>query len=323
MFNVQYFTLLVMCSLHICNTASGEQISFSKKIHNQDEVTNYQFSYQWQDHLNEQQSLIFQLPQHTIFDRYRNFRKHNNNHIQHAVYHALQKHFNNNPVNGIEVQLSQNLYPRVIGNDETQVNKIYKLIGKLTQKYRYEYLKSVYYHQFTTHQKILGIKPDHSLIAIESVADLKALKPIILGKASIKNIRKVSNYVLGFIQNIPYITLESRITSSGKNFKPPLRLLWENQGDCDSKVTLAASLLRALMPRVNLALIFMDNHALIGIDIKPKKNDIAIVLNNITYVVAEVSGPDLLPIGKLMPSSRQEILAGHYVAEKLTDLSNL
>jgi hypothetical protein len=76
------------------------------------------------------------------------------------------------------------------------------------------------------------------------------------------------------------------------------------------------------MPRVNLALIFMDNHALIGIDTKPQENDITIVLNNITYVVAEVSGPDLMPIGKLAANSVQAILAGHYVAEKMTYLSS-
>jgi hypothetical protein len=322
MFNAKHFTLLVMFSLHTGNTAYGEQISFSKQIQHQGEVPFYQFSYQWQDHLNRQQSLAFQLPQQTIFDRYRNFRRHNNNHIQQSVHRSLQKHLDKNPINGVEIQLNQKLYPKVIGNDQMKVNKAYRQIDALSQKYRYEYLQSVYYHQFTTHQNIIAIKPDHSRIAMESVADIKALKPIILEKASIKNIRKVSNYVLSFIQNIPYITLQSRITSSGASFNPPLQLLWENQGDCDSKVTLAASLLRALMPRVNLALIFMDDHALVGIDIKPQENDISIILNNITYVVAEVSGPDLMPIGKLAPNSVQAILAGHYVAEKMTYLSS-
>ena len=147
------------------------------------------------------------------------------------------------------------------------------------------------------------------------IADLKIIKPLILEKVSIKNIRKVTNYVLSFIQNIPYSPLDSRISSSGAGFNTPLKLLWENQGDCDSKVTLTASLLRALMPRISMVLVFIDQHAFIGIAIPPNGDEIAIIENGVTYVLAEPTGPALLPLGELAPSSEQAIYNGHYITQ--------
>jgi len=118
------------------------------------------------------------------------------------------------------------------------------------------------------------------------------------------------------VQSIPYAKLESRLTSSGAGFSPPLDLLYRNKGDCDSKVTLTAAILRALMPRINLTIIYIDNHALLGIDILPEGDEVTIVKDDITYVVAEPTGPAILALGQVASFSKQAVLAGLYNAEK-------
>jgi hypothetical protein len=156
---------------------------------------------------------------------------------------------------------------------------------------------------------------NHTSIANDSVADFKVLKPIILEKVSIKNIRKVTNLVLSFVQSIPYSTLESRITSSGAGFNPPAKLLWENQGDCDSKMTLTATILRALMPRIDMAMIYIDKHAFIGIAIPADAGEMTIEHQGVNYLLGEPTGPALYKLGRLAPESELAINQGAYVAE--------
>ena len=167
----------------------------------------------------------------------------------------------------------------------------YQQVKKLEQQETQKYFKENYFQYFVDHNNQAGVKVNHIDIANDSVTDFKFLKNIILEKVSIKNIRKVTNYVLAFVQNIPYSPLESRISSSGAGFNPPAKIIWENQGDCDSKMTLTATLLRALMPRIDMAMIFIDQHAFIGIAIPPKAGEITVKDKGITYVLAEPTGP--------------------------------
>ncbi|MCI2285671.1 hypothetical protein L3081_22700 [Colwellia sp. MSW7] len=132
---------------------------------------------------------------------------------------------------------------------------------------------------------------------------------------SIKNIRKVTDYVLSFVQNIPYATLESRVTSSGTGFNSPAKLLWENQGDCDSKVTLTATILRALMPRIPMVMIFIDQHAFIGIATPATTGEMTIEYQGVNYLLGEPTGPGLYKLGKLAPESELAINQGRYVVE--------
>jgi hypothetical protein len=297
----------------------AEQTHFSKKLID----ANYHFSYQWLDHKGEPQSISFSLPQQKIFDRYRSFSIYQPKLAHEYVNKSLKKHFNKTPIQGVQVTFKDEngtFQAEIKSNNPQLLQSTTEKISQLEQTFTQEYLTKKYYHQFITPSQINAIKPDHGRIALESVKDLKSLKTIILEKSYIKNIRKVSNYVLNFVQNIPYSTLESRITSSGAGFSPPLKLLWENQGDCDSKVTLTASLLRVLMPRIKLALIYIDNHAFIGIKVAPQDDDITVEHQGITYVLAEPTGPAVLALGKIAAESEQAIYNGHYTLETFHDI---
>jgi hypothetical protein len=324
---VFHFTMLevpkALCfifgSLFISAFSYAEQTHFSKTL----VESQYNFNYQWLDHKKEAQSISFSLPQKEIFDRYREFSIYQPKLAQEYINKSLKKYFKKTPIQGIQISFKEEngFFQAQLKSPNSQLLQITsEKINQLEQEFTQEYLAKKYYHHFITPNLNTAIKPDHGRIALESVSDLKSLKPIILEKSFVKNIRKVSNYVLSFVQSIPYSTLESRITSSGAGFSPPLKLLWENQGDCDSKVTLTAALLRVLMPRIKLALIYIENHAFIGIKVAPQGDDITVIKDGITYVLAEPTGPAVFALGKIAEASEQAIYNGHYTLETFHDI---
>jgi hypothetical protein len=305
---------LFTCCLLISSVAFADQSAFSKT----ELGDNYQFNYQWQDQQGTTQSIQFLLPKQAMFDRFRNFKTFKPEMAKFAINNALKKELRTDPIRGVIIDFGKSSTDDVIkikGQDSRAVNNAYAKINKLKQEVSNKYLADNYYQQFVTHDQISAIKPDHARFANISSIDLKPIKPTILEKFSIKNIRKITNYVLSFVQSIPYSTLESRVTASGAGFSPPLKLLWENQGDCDSKVTLTAAILRTLMPRIKMILVFIDNHALIGIEIPVQADDQTITLDGISYVLAEPTGPGLFNLGKIAQASELAVGNGHYIAE--------
>jgi len=305
--------VLAVVLLLLFFTAKGqaEQLSFSKKAVEQ----GHSFHYQWLDYANVEQEISFILSQEGLFERFRNFKTYQHSYAQKTILRRIKKHMQKKPIAGVQIiyrQQHDKFSVEAKGLDRKKVADAYREIVKVEQQVTKKYFKETYYQAFTNHEQVNGIKVDHVSIANNSVIDLKPLKPIILDKVSIQNIRKASNYVLGFVQSIPYSTLESRLTSSGAGFNPPLRVLWENQGDCDSKMTLTAALLRALMPRIEMVLIYIDGHAFIGINIPAEAGEVTIEHQGIHYLLAEPTGPALLPLGKLAPESELAINQGHY-----------
>jgi hypothetical protein len=292
----------------------AQQLGFSKTQVEQ----GYYFQYQWLDHDKNGQTINFTLNKEGLFERFRNFKTYQSSYAQKTILRRIKKKMQRNPIPGVQISYRQQQDKFLIeakGLDKNKVAEAYRALARLEHEVTQKYLKDTYYQAFTNHEQINGIKVDHVSIANSSVADLKSLKPLILEHVSIQNIRKVTNYVLSFVQSIPYSTLESRITSSGAGFNPPLQVLWENQGDCDSKMTLTAALLRALMPRIDMALIYIDGHAFIGINIPGEAGEVTIMHNEVSYLLAEPTGPALLPLGTLAPESELAINQGHYTAQ--------
>lgn len=307
------FTIVVFFIFFITK-AQAQQLSFSKTKIEQ----SYSFQYQWLDHNNNEKAISFILNQEGLFERFRDFKTYQSSYAQKNILRRVKKKMHKNPIAGVQIFYRQQQGKFLIeakGVDKDKVAEAYQALIKVQNEVTQKYLKQTYYQAFTNHEQISGIKVDHVNIANNSVEDLKILKPLILDHVSIKNIRKVTNYVLGFVQSIPYSTLESRITSSGAGFNPPLKVLWENQGDCDSKMTLTVALLRALMPRIEMALIYIDEHAFIGINIPEGVGEVTIEHNKVTYLLADPTGPALLPLGTLAPESKLAINQGHYIAQ--------
>lgn len=296
------------------NYATAKQTKFSKKSTEQ----SVSFHYQWLDQVNKQQALSFSLDKTVLFGRYRNFKAYREKNAKMFVDQQVRKNLMKQPLADVQLSfLNENNSPQIqiSGQNQQAVNKAAKEISALEQRLMAKYLTDNYYIEFTSYDNNRAIKPDHVRFARESVIDFKPLKPMILDTVSIQNVRMVTNYILGFVQSIPYSTLESRVTSSGAGFNPPFRTLWENQGDCDSKVTLTAALFRSLMPRIKMMLVFIDNHALLAIDIPSEGDEITINVDGINYVLAEPTGPHKMLMGELSEASEFAIRNGRYYAE--------
>lgn len=298
----------------ILTSAQAKQLHFSK----QESATSFQLNYRWTDYLNNEQSISFSLTKAAIFDHFRDFKAYKAKHAEKSIYRIMKKNLAKKPLEDVQIffeQKNERVNIKITGRNLDRIQQARVAIKKLEQQATEQYFKENFYHQFINYEQIKGIKPDHVRIANITVPEFKTFKPLILKKVSIQNIREVTNYVLGFVQSIPYSPLESRLTSSGAGFNPPLKLLWENQGDCDSKVTLVAAMLRSLMPRIKMILVYIDQHAFIGIAVPPVGDELTISHQNITYVLAEPTGPGILGLGKLAPDSEQAILNGHYSTE--------
>lgn len=294
---------------------SAQQSNFSKV--EQDE--SYSFNYQWQDQLQNQQNISFSLPKKALFSRFRNFKAYKAEFAEQYVAQQIRRKLMESPIPNVQVNFRKQrgkITLDIKSTDAALIGKAYEKIAKMEQELTTEFLKQNHYQTFTTYDNTKGIKPNHRAIAQATVMDLKPLREPILNKVSIKNIRKVTDYTLGFVQSIPYSALESRISSSGAGFSTPLKLLWENQGDCDSKVTLTGALLRTLMPRVKIIFIFIEQHALIGIDVPARAGETSIAHNGTNYLLAEPTGPASLLLGKIAPQSKLAIDNKHYIVEE-------
>lgn len=302
-----------ICLLFIIS-AHAELLDFKK----QEQENTYQFSYQWSNKNKTIEHIEFNLSKDKLFNSYRGFKAYKADIAVKYVNHKIKKHLIKQPLKGVNIKYSTRQSDDsyiLTGKDNDALHKAKVEISRLKQSFFQEYLSANYYQRFETHQQTLAIKPHHMRFAEESVEALKNLKPLILNKVSVINIRQVTDFTLGFVQSIPYSKLESRELSSGLGFNPPLKVLWENQGDCDSKATLTLAILRTLMPRVKLALVLLDEHALIAIQIPPVGNDLSIKINQENYVLADPTGPAYFLLGEVSESSELSVLQGQYVAE--------
>lgn len=308
-------SLFVTTLAIFCVGSHAEQISFSKEKHGDD----YHFNYQWKTQNKETKQLSFPLSQDALLNKFRDFKAYKPVVAQQVINQSLYRAIKKTPMKGVRVHFQnsgENMDMRLVSRDDELINAATIKIKALERQITQDYFEDNYYQHFVTFDQQRGVKPHHVNFAKDSVEDLRALKAIMLEQVSIRSVRSATDFALSFVQTIPYSTLESRVSSPGAGFSPPLRVLWENKGDCDSKVTLTASLLRMLMPRVKIALIFIDQHALIGIEVPPLSGDESITHDDVIYALAEPTGPRLLSLGKIAESSAQAIAAGHYVIEE-------
>lgn len=307
--------LLTVTLILFCSDSHAKQVSFAKDKVGDD----YHFNYQWQTKDQTIKQLSFPLSQFALFEKFRHFKAYKPVVAQQVINQSLYREIRKAPLKGVRVHFQSNgeeMDMRLIGRSDELIDAAASKIRSMEYKITQDYFNDNYYQHFVTFDQQRAVKPHHVNFARDSVEDLRALKEIMLEQVSVKNVRSATNFTLSFVQAIPYSTLESRVDSSGAGFSPPLRVLWENKGDCDSKVTLTAALLRMLMPRVKIALVFIDQHALIGIEVPINGSDKTLTYNNVVYALAEPTGPALMYLGEIADDSSQAIAAGHYIVEE-------
>ena len=133
--------------------------------------------------------------------------------------------------------------------------------------------------------------------------------------ASESDSRAYFSLILSWLQSIPYDTLEDRVVSNGSGYAPPISVLMQNLGDCDSKAVLASSMVRAFLPTTKMIVLYLPNHALLGIALTPMADDRTIEYDGDVYVLYDPTGPALIPFGQVSEDTERNIVTGRYQVE--------
>jgi len=107
---------------------------------------------------------------------------------------------------------------------------------------------------------------------------------------------------------------DGRLTAG---FSPPLEVLLEGRGDCDSKTALLAAMLLN-WDQIRLLGIGVPGHYLLGVLRVPARGDAFYEHDGLTYVLMEPAGPAWLPPGMIADSTLQRIGTGKVIVEPLT-----
>lgn len=109
---------------------------------------------------------------------------------------------------------------------------------------------------------------------------------------------------IAFMQAIPYQTLGKQ-RSTGMGFLPPLAVISENRGDCDSKSVAFAAIAHTIAPGIPIAIVLVPGHALVALGIPVQSGDATLISGGYTYVLAEPVGPAPARIGVIGPISQK------------------
>lgn len=308
--------ILVICLLLVL-PLQGKQLWFDKSI----VEDKYLFEYRWQDQNNNVYDMSFKLDLFDVNNRFRRFKSLSPERIKAESIRGLKQHISSldpkkgrvrliERPNGVEYSLSST-DQNWLTDTSQQLDGLYETLAK-------QYIKDEYYTEF----KYFGYnsntnyyRPDHARFATESIDVLMPIVDAIKEQLPRVTARGFAQYLLTWLQTIPYDEIESRTDSNGAGFLPPTRLLTQNIGDCDSKVTLMASLMKAVFPRIKVVIVYIPQHALVGFNLSHLDSDEILEADNTKFILSEPVGPGLLPFAQISERSQRYIDSGNYSVE--------
>lgn len=307
-----YVGLLLLSSTH---SVLAEQITYNKEK----QQTTFSFSYSWHDSYSQTQNLQFSLPANAFSRQVH--KRFVNQLAQQYVYIELHKAARLIDPKEARVSINkdtQGIQIRVKSRSEQLLQKWQAAMQQSEKDAFNQYLNDHYYSRFTSYLGQEAIKPDHlRYISENKLPLLPVAQAIYENLAQNSETRAYVNVLLSWIQSIPYNPLESRLSSNGAGFLPPLAVIESNQGDCDSKSVLMASLIRSLLPDVKMVMIYLPNHALLGISLPYRTNEKTFTIEETPYLLMEPTGPAIMPLGMVGNDSNADIVNGLYSYESI------
>ncbi len=306
---------MLFFSFFLSSAAHSEQLKYSKV--NTD--TGVNFSYEWLDNDNTRQSISFELSKSALKEAPSQQANYKPKIAQRYIIVALTKEAKKIDPKVARVKITpkrESIDIQVTGSDEAKVEEILSKLKAIQQQEYDKYLRDHYFTRFTTLFNQKAVKPDHVRYVAESVKPLIAASQAFYEKvASKSDSRAYFSLILSWLQSIPYDTLEDRVVSNGSGYAPPVSVLMQNLGDCDSKAVLASSMVRAFLPSTKMIMVFLPNHALLGIALTPIEDDKTIEHEGNTYVLYDPTGPALIPFGQVSEDTERYIVTGRYQVE--------
>jgi len=146
----------------------------------------------------------------------------------------------------------------------------------------------------TLHNGALSV--DYSGIVSQARSTLTPIAQHLITQAGAgADLRAKVASIVGLAQAVRYEIPEDGADGTNKlSFRTPLAVLSSGGGDCDSKVCLAAAMLKSV-GIASVATVLGRCHALLGVELPTKSGDAMITLHGRRFVVTEAT--TLVPIG--------------------------
>jgi len=308
------FPLLLVSGLN-----NAEQLSF-RTTTDQDSI---QFQYQWIDGDNQIQHLEFALPASIVQSTATSHPNYNPDIAQRHIIVALYKEAQKIDPRDASISIkpdNEKINISVRSQSNEKADNILASLKAVQQNAFEHYLNAHYFTQYTTIFNQKALKPDHLRYVSESIKPLIPVSQAFYEKINRNNdARAYFNLLLSWVQSIPYSTLEDRVSSNGSGFTPPLGVILQNKGDCDSKAVLTSALVRTFLPTTKMIMVYLPHHALTGVALTPLAQDETIEFDGETYILYDPTGPALLPFGQVSPETKNYIITGRYQVESIEE----
>lgn len=308
-----WLLVLMWLSLPLC----AQQQHFTQSRDN----AGQQFSYRWQDRAQQPQEISFTLPAASLNALTTTQPSYRKAIAQRYIWVQMMEAAKEIDPRQARVDIrprGDDILLQVRSADEATYDKVYRSLQQAQQTAYTEYLQKHYYTRFVTPYREQAVKPDHIRYIQESIEPLIPLSQAFYEQLSEQSdAREYLNLLLGWVQSIPYDALEDRTQTNGAGFSPPLALLTQNKGDCDSKAVLTAAAVRAFLPATPMVLILLREHAVLGLALTPVAGETTIAVDGTRYMVFDPTGPALQPFGQVSAETRRELASGLFVTETI------
>lgn len=270
------------------------------------------YHYKWLNLQGQPQEMTFELTKTMVREASHEFQPYNPEEARQVLYRLVEAYQPQLKEKGLVAGIQENpetkqttisLNGRVSKETiEAEGLRLNKLAKQLMQEYRTQKM-------YRLDDKGYLI-PDYDQVVRAYTPLMRPVAAAIAAKTPNQTLRQRVDYVLEFLQSIPYDTLVNRRNSNGSGFATPVELITRNLGDCDSKSVAFASIIRNLYPNIPLVMILGETHAFIGVASQQGAKDYAVGIDGQSYVLAEPVGPALYPFG-YVSSETQNILRGN------------
>ncbi|MEP1554354.1 MAG: hypothetical protein ABJJ44_08295 [Paraglaciecola sp.] len=295
------FILMLFLSMPL----HGKQTAFSKTKDGAETV----FHYRWDDELEQTSEIKFKLA--TKQFNVKNHKRFVPDLAQQYVYIELHKEARKIDPREARVQIKktgQDIQINVKSRSDKLLRKWRQTMAKSEESAFDQYLNDNYYSRFQSYLGQEAVKPDHLRYINENKASLLPIAQAIYEMVpENSDSRDYISLLLSWVQSIPYDELQDRMTSNGAGYLPPLSVIANNKGDCDSKSVLMGSLVRALLPDIKMVMVYLPNHALLGIKLPFRPSEKTYEIEGVDYTLMEPTGPANMPLSEISTSSARDL----------------
>lgn len=263
-------------------------------------------SYVWQDPQQHTHYLKFSLPRSALNEASQSFRRFSPHYLTREIAVQLQKLiYSKYPSVAIQLFPSKDqLRYQLRSQDSQQLQLAQREAQQVMRQAQADSLNRNHLMQITDPFGRQVLIPDHNYFMQAAIPQLQPAARAISNQQTSDNKAEVIQWLLSYVQSIPYAALGERGES---DFIPPLSVLRTNRGDCDSKAVLLASLLRILYPELPLAMIYLPEHAVLGIQLNEPHPVAPVSLAGQHWLLAEAAGPAMLPLGEVSASTQAKL----------------